>query len=147
LCLNINSPIKKLNYRTLYQKKKFKDETRRTPKRELNLINNQIELALKNALRYIPEHLHEKIASEFLDELLNRDRIYGYRYRPQGRIKAKHIDQYKANTIEGKAIQLMIDNNLDFDVALYLYELVIRSGMSELDAVQINQKIYRDYDK
>ncbi len=109
---------------SLPEKEKFRNGIRRAPKRELNLNNHQIELALKNALRYIPEHLHGEIAPEFLDELLNRGRIYGYRYRPQGRIKAKPIDQYKANTIEGKAIQLMIDNNLDFDVALYPYELV-----------------------
>jgi urocanate hydratase len=34
------------------------------------------------------------------------------------------IDQYKGACIEGKAFQVMIDNNLDFDVALYPYELV-----------------------
>ena len=31
---------------------------------------------------------------------------------------------YKGKCIEGKAFQVMIDNNLDFDVALYPYELV-----------------------
>lgn len=51
-------------------------------------------------------------------------RIYGYRYRPQGEIKGKPIDQYKGKCIEGKAFQVMIDNNLDFEVALYPYELV-----------------------
>ncbi|MHA2403085.1 MAG: urocanate hydratase, partial [Candidatus Kariarchaeaceae archaeon] len=50
-------------------------------------------------------------------------RIYGYRYRPVGKIEAKPIDDYKGIP-EAKAIQLMIDNNLDFDVALYPYELV-----------------------
>ena len=34
------------------------------------------------------------------------------------------IDAYVGNCIEGKAFQVMIDNNLDFDVALYPYELV-----------------------
>ncbi len=97
---------------------------RRAPKRELNLTKKEIEIALKNALRYIPEELHEKLASEFLDELLTRGRIYGYRYRPEGCIKGKPINEYKGKCIEGKAFQVMIDNNLDFDVALYPYELV-----------------------
>ena len=103
---------------------KFKEKIRRAPKRELNLTQREIEIALKNALRYVPEELHERLAPEFLDELLTHGRIYGYRYRPEGIIKGKSIDEYKGKCIEGKAFQVMIDNNLDFDVALYPYELV-----------------------
>lgn len=108
----------------LPEKTEFRKDIRRAPKRKLNLTKRQMKIALKNALRYIPEHLHEKLAPEFMEELLTRGRIYGYRYRPKGEIKAKPIDEYEGNTLEGKAIQLMIDNNLDFDVALYPYELV-----------------------
>ncbi|MBN2880139.1 MAG: urocanate hydratase [Clostridia bacterium] len=97
---------------------------RRAPKRELLLNEKEIKLALKNALRYIPQNLHDKLAPEFLEELMTRGRIYGYRYRPEGRIYGKPVDEYKGNCIEGKAIQVMIDNNLDFDIALYPYELV-----------------------
>lgn len=103
---------------------KFEAGIRRAPKRELNLSQREIEIALKNALRYIPEELHEKLAPEFLDELFTHGRIYGYRYRPEGKIKGRPIDEYKSKCIEGKAFQVMIDNNLDFDVALYPYELV-----------------------
>ncbi|WP_313758419.1 urocanate hydratase [Tissierella sp.] len=103
---------------------KFEEGIRRAPKRELNLTQREIEIALKNALRYIPEELHEKLAPEFLDELFIHGRIYGYRYRPEGNIKGKPIDEYQSKCIEGKAFQVMIDNNLDFDVALYPYELV-----------------------
>ena len=102
----------------------FEPSIRRAPKRELNLNRAEIELALKNALRYIPDELHERLAPEFLQELLTRGRIYGYRYRPQGRIKGRPIEEYRGNCIEGKAFQVMIDNNLDFDVALYPYERV-----------------------
>ncbi|MDD3439361.1 MAG: urocanate hydratase, partial [Clostridiaceae bacterium] len=63
-------------------------------------------------------------APEFMEELVTRGRIYGYRFRPEGRIYGKPIDEYKGNCIEGKAFQVMIDNNLDFEVALYPYELV-----------------------
>lgn len=102
----------------------FRQGIRRAPKRELNLSRKEIELALRNALRYIPTGLHDRLAPEFLQELLTMGRIYGYRYRPQGEIKGKPIDQYKGKCIEGKAFQVMIDNNLDFEVALYPYELV-----------------------
>jgi urocanate hydratase len=102
----------------------FKSNIRRAPKRELNLSDNEIELALSNALRYIPSKWHELLIGEFLDELMTKGRIYGYRFRPHGHIKAKPVDTYKANILEAKAIMLMIDNNLDFDVALYPYELV-----------------------
>ena len=97
---------------------------RRAPKRVVHLEKDEIELALKNALRYIPEEYHEKLAPEFLDELMEHGRIYGYRFRPEGRIYGKPIDEYKGKCIEGKAMQVMIDNNLDFEIALYPYELV-----------------------
>lgn len=103
---------------------KFVAGIRRAPDRGFRLEQKQTEIALKNALRYIPEELHEKLAPEFLSELLTQGRIYGYHYRPEGDIKAKPIDEYRGNCIAGKAFQVQIDNNLDFDVALYPYELV-----------------------
>ena len=105
-------------------KKPFREGIRRAPKREFNLSESETLLALKNALRYIPPQWHEELIPEFLDELFSMGRIYGYRFRPEGHIKALPITQYKGNCLEGKAFQLMIDNNLDFDVALYPYELV-----------------------
>lgn len=101
----------------------FEPGIRRAPDRGLTLQPNEIELAIKNALRYIPTSLHDKLAPEFLNELLTMGRIYGYRYRPRGRIYGKPIDQYKGIT-SARALQVMIDNNLDFDIALYPYELV-----------------------
>ena len=102
----------------------FAEGIRRAPKRNFILSQKETELALKNALRYIPEKWHQKLASEFLNELLLHGRIYGYRFRPEGRIFGRPIDQYKGSCLEGRAFQVMIDNNLDFDVALYPYELV-----------------------
>lgn len=103
---------------------KFVEGIRRAPKRESDLSESDIKLALKNALRYIPEQHHEEMAKEFMAELMEHGRIYGYRFRPEGKIYGKSIDEYKGKCIEGKAFQVMIDNNLDFDVALYPYELV-----------------------
>ncbi|MFW9772681.1 MAG: urocanate hydratase [Candidatus Thorarchaeota archaeon] len=101
----------------------FEVNVRRAPNRGYDLSRKQTELALRNALRYIPEKLHQELAPEFLNELVTKGRIYGYRYRPIGEIKAKPINEYKG-ILEARAIQLMIDNNLDFKVALYPYELV-----------------------
>ncbi len=103
---------------------KFEKGIRRAPRREMNLNKNEIQLALKNALRYIPSELHEKVAPEFLDELLTHGHIYGYRFRPNEKIYGRPVEQYKGKCLEGKAFQVMIDNNLSLKIALYPYELV-----------------------
>lgn len=102
----------------------FEEGKRRAPDRGFRLTPAQTKLALKNALRYVPGELHETLAPEFMEELKTYGRIYAYRYRPAGRIYGKPIEEYKGNCIEGKAFQVMIDNNLDFEIALYPYELV-----------------------
>ncbi|MCK8602951.1 urocanate hydratase [Desulfoferrobacter suflitae] len=108
----------------LPDKPAFVEGIRRAPKRKLTLSQSEMELALKNALRYIPEKWHAALAPEFLEELLQTGRIYGYRFRPAGDIHGKPIGEYCGRCLEGKAFQVMIDNNLAFDVALYPYELV-----------------------
>ncbi|WP_298201845.1 urocanate hydratase [Desulfosporosinus sp.] len=108
----------------LPEMQEFVEGIRRAPDRGFSLSPSQTKIALKNALRYVPEELHEQLAPEFLEELRTRGRIYAYRYRPAGKLSGKPIDEYQGNCIEGKAFQVMIDNNLDFEVALYPYELV-----------------------
>ncbi len=104
--------------------KPFERGVRRAPDRGYRLSRSQTEIALKNALRYVPAQHHATLAHEFLEELKTRGRIYGYRFRPAGPIKALPVDHYRGRCLAGRACQLMIDNNLDFDVALYPYELV-----------------------
>jgi urocanate hydratase len=103
---------------------RFEEGIRRAPRRQSQLSRSDISLAMKNALRYVPPKWHSKLAPEFLEELRSRGRIYAYRFRPAGRIRGRGIDAYPGKSIEGRAFQVMIDNNLDFDVALYPYELV-----------------------
>lgn len=102
----------------------FEADIRRAPNRGQILSNKDIVLALKNALRYIPPKFHEELAPEFLAEYRQHGRIYGYRFRPKEKLTGRPIDEYRGKCIEAKAFQVMIDNNLDFDVALYPYELV-----------------------
>ncbi|KRN29081.1 urocanate hydratase [Liquorilactobacillus mali] len=102
----------------------FVEGIRRAPSRGFRLTEAQTKIALRNALRYIPGKFHEKLIPEFLNELYTKGRIYGYRFRPAGRIYGHSINDYKGNCVEGKAFQVMIENNLDFEVGLYPYELV-----------------------
>ncbi len=111
-------------FQELPKKREFIKGIRRAPKREFSLTEAETSLALKNALRYVPVEWHDTLAPEFLEELLTRGKIYGYRFRPSGRIYGKPIDEYSGHIIEGKAFQVMIDNNLDFEIALYPYELI-----------------------
>ena len=108
----------------LPEKTVFQEGIRRAPDRGFRLTQAQTEIALKNALRYIPKRFHEEVIPEFLEELKTRGRIYGYRWRPKERIYGKPIDDYKGNCTAAKAMQVMIDNNLSFEIALYPYELV-----------------------
>ena len=113
----------KLDY-DLPEYPKMDPQYRRAPRRESHLSESDKALAIKNALRYIhPDH-HEQMAKEFAQELEEHGRIYGYRFRPEGKLYGKPIEEYKGNCTEAKAFQVMIDNNLDFEVALYPYELV-----------------------
>lgn len=48
---------------------------------------------------------------EFIDELRTRGRIYDSRFRLQGDLEVKPIDEYGGLCIEGEAFQVMIDNN------------------------------------
>ncbi|MBW1644323.1 MAG: urocanate hydratase, partial [Deltaproteobacteria bacterium] len=118
---------------------------RRAPKRDFSLSQKETGLALKNALRYIPEKWHQKLATEFLDELLKTGRIYGYRFRPRGKIKGRSIDEYKGRCIEGRAFQVMIDNNLDFDIALYPYELVTYGETGQVCQNWMQYRLIKQY--
>ncbi len=123
----------------------FDPTIRRAPKRPLNLSKTETILALKNALRYVPEKWHTVLAPEFLDELQTLGRIYGYRFRPKDRIQGKSINQYKGNCIEGKAFQVMMDNNLDMDVALYPYELVTYGETGQVCQNWMQYRLIRQY--
>ena len=109
---------------TLPEMPVFEEGIRRAPNRGFRLTPDQTKVALKNALRYVPAELHRVLAPEFLEELRTFGRIYAYRYMPKEKLSGKPIDEYKGNCVEGKAFQVMIDNNLDPAVALYPYELV-----------------------
>lgn len=124
---------------------RFQEGIRRAPDRGYTLNEQKTMTALKNALRYLPAELHEKAAPEFLEELRTRGRIYAYRWRPEGDLKAKPIDEYKGKCLAGKAFQVMIDNNLSFDVALYPYELVTYGETGQVAQNWLQYRLIKKY--
>ncbi|MDR0961836.1 MAG: urocanate hydratase [Mediterranea sp.] len=123
----------------------FVSGIRRAPDRGYTLTEAQTSVALKNALRYIPNELHAALAPEFLEELHTYGRIYGYRYRPAGDLHAKPVDAYKGNCPEGQAFQVMIDNNLCFDIALYPYELVTYGETGQVCQNWMQYRLIKQY--
>lgn len=98
------------------------------PKRKEILTQEERHLALRNALRYFPKHLHAQLAPEFIDELNRYGRIYMYRYRPSYDMYARSIDEYPHRSEQAAAIMLMIQNNLNPEVAQHPHELIVYGG-------------------
>ncbi len=98
------------------------------PKRKEILSEVETKLALRNALRYFPKYWHAELAQEFKTELDQSGRIYMYRFRPKYSMHARSIDEYPGKSIQAKAIQLMIQNNLDPAVAQHPHELITYGG-------------------
>ena len=98
------------------------------PKRKEILTAEERQLALRNALRYFPKQLHAQLAPEFIDELNRYGRIYMYRYRPSYDMYARPIDEYPHRSQQAAAIMLMIQNNLNPEVAQHPHELIVYGG-------------------
>ena len=112
----------------LPQAKAYDSEINHAPKRKDILTTEEKRLALRNALRYFPEHLHAQLAPEFAQELHDYGRIYMYRYRPDYDIHARPLGEYPHRSEQAAAIMLMIQNNLDPRVAQHPHELIIYGG-------------------
>ena len=98
------------------------------PRRKDILTGNQKKQALRNALRYFkPEH-HPVLAPEFLEELDQFGRIYMYRFRPDYEMYARKLEDYPFQNRQAGAIMLMIQNNLDPEVAQHPHELITYGG-------------------
>ena len=98
------------------------------PSRPIHLTPNQKRLALRNALRYFPPEWHAELATEFALELESLGHIYMHRFRPKYSMHARSIYEYPAKNLHCAAIMMMIQNNLDPNVAQYPHELVTYGG-------------------
>ncbi|MEZ4720568.1 MAG: urocanate hydratase [Flavobacteriales bacterium] len=98
------------------------------PKRKDILSAEEKKLAVANALRYFPKAWHKDLAPEFSQELRDFGRIYMYRFRPDYDMYARGINDYPGKCEQARAIQLMIQNNLDPKVAQHPHELITYGG-------------------
>src|SRR4030043_324599 len=98
------------------------------PRRKDILTVEEKKLAVKNALRYFRKEHHSVLAPEFLYELNQYGRIYMYRYRPRYRITAGNIYSYPYKSRHAAAIMIMVNNNLDEEVAQQPHELITYGG-------------------
>lgn len=98
------------------------------PKRKEILTASEKKLAVKNALRYFEKQHHAILAPEFANELATYGRIYMYRFRPDYQMKARPIHEYPHQSEQAAAIMMMIQNNLDLEVAQHPYELITYGG-------------------
>ena len=98
------------------------------PKRKDLLSSEEKKLAVRNALRYFPEAWHQELAAEFYEELQQFGRIYMYRFKPEYAMYARPIDEYPAQCSQAAGLMLMIQNNLDPQVAQHPDELITYGG-------------------
>lgn len=112
----------------LPQAKTYDPEINHAPIRKDILSTNEKKLALKNALRYFDTKHHEVLAPEFAEELKKYGRIYMYRFRPDYKMHARHINDFPHQSKQAAAIMIMIQNNLDYDVAQHPHELITYGG-------------------
>ena len=112
----------------LPNKKELNKSLSHAPNRKDILSNDDKKLAVSNALRYFPSKMHKVLAQEFADELSKYGRIYMYRFMPDYEIKSRHIDEFPFKCKEAAAIQMMISNNLDKDIAQHPQELITYGG-------------------
>ena len=108
--------------------KAYQPEINHAPKRKDVLSKTEKIQALRNALRYFPQHQHAILAPEFADELNTFGRIYMQRLRPDYEMKARPITDYPAQSTQAASIMLMIQNNLDHAVAQHPHELITYGG-------------------
>jgi urocanate hydratase len=109
-------------------KRVYPKDANRAPKRKDILTLEEKQLAIRNALRYFPKDWHPTLAVEFAGELIAYGRIYMYRFKPDYKIYARPISDYPSKSIQAAAIMLMIQNNLDPNLAQHPEELITYGG-------------------
>lgn len=126
--MNFQDHIKQGIPSSLPNPKPFDATINHAPKRKNILTDQEKKLALRNALRYFDAQHHAELLPEFKAELEQFGRIYMYRFRPDYTMYARPISEYPGQSLQAKAIMLMIQNNLDNAVAQHPHELITYGG-------------------
>ncbi|MCM8568845.1 urocanate hydratase [Gramella jeungdoensis] len=112
----------------LPEPKAYDESLNHAPRRKKILDDDEKKLALENALRYFDKKHHATLLPEFREELEKYGRIYMYRFKPDYDFYARPIDEYPGKSVQAKGIMLMIQNNLDPEVAQHPEELITYGG-------------------
>ena len=112
----------------LPQPKAYDPNVNHAPVRKDILTVEEKKLALRNALRYFDPKHHAELASEFAEELKKYGRIYMYRFRPDYKMYARDIEEYPHQSKQAAGIMMMLQNNLDYEVAQHPHELITYGG-------------------
>jgi len=126
--MNFKEQIKQGIPTELPSPKAYDPNINHAPKRKDILSAEEKKLALRNALRYFEPQHHATLLPEFQNELETYGRIYMYRLRPEYKMYARPVSEYPGKCEQAKAIQLMIQNNLDYAVAQHPHELITYGG-------------------
>ncbi|MDX1761615.1 MAG: urocanate hydratase [Christiangramia sp.] len=108
--------------------KTYDESLNHAPRRKEILDADERKLALENALRYFEPKHHKTLLPEFREELEKYGRIYMYRFKPEYDFYARPIEEYPGKSVQAKGIMLMIQNNLDPEVAQHPEELITYGG-------------------
>ena len=98
------------------------------PKRPHVLNTEEETLAVENSLRYFKSDWHPILAPEFMKELRSEGHITMRRFRTEYAMYARPIEAYPAKSLQAAGIMLMIQNNLDPDIAQFPHELITYGG-------------------
>ncbi len=109
-------------------KRDYPEGINRAPGRKDILSVEEKQLAVRNALRYFSKQWHELLSVEFARELKDFGRIYMYRFKPEYKMYARAINDYPAQSAQAAAIMMMIQNNLNPEVAQHPEELITYGG-------------------
>lgn len=113
----------------LSQSKPASGDIPQAPNRHPGLSPQEFAQAIRNHLRYFPASLHPQLAQDFAEELRSRGHIWMERLRPTAyAMKAYPINEYPAKLVQCKALQLMIQNNLDPALAQFPHQMITYGG-------------------
>ena len=134
----------KLDFDVLPEKATFQEGIRRAPDRGFRLTQAQTEIALKTlcvTFLKIPPRVDPRISGRTenarSDLWLSLPSKRSHLWKP--------IDEYKGKCTAAKAMQVMIDNNLSFEIALYPYELVTYGETGSVCANWMQYNLIKKY--
>ena len=130
---------------SLPEKATFQEASVDAPDRGFRLTQAQTEIALKMLCVTFPKKFHQELIPEFLEELkLVVGSMAIASVQKIGSMENQSMST-KENCTAAKAMQVMIENNLSFEIALYPYELVTYGETGSVCANWMQYNLIKKY--